>query len=67
MRAAQPSAFGKLAFFTHAFREGRGRRVGVAVDAEGVVGGGAVGGGLLLTAVWRGYVGALRFLIRYKV
>lgn len=24
VRAAQPSAFGKLAFFTHAFREGRG-------------------------------------------
>lgn len=37
------------------------------MDAEGVVGGGAVGGGLLLTAVWRGYVGPLRFLIRYKV
>lgn len=48
---------------THSERGGRGE----AVDAEGVVGGGAVGGGLLLTAVWRGYVGPLRFLIRYKV
>lgn len=53
VRTAQPTGFGKLAFYARIQR----------VDAEGV------GGGKLIahSCVEGGCVGPLRFLIRYKV